>query len=554
MASDTVIRRPEPPGDERQRRQRKAPPARRGRPLAFSALTRLIFLANLGGVLVLILGSLVLNEMRQGLIVARIASLQAEGELIASVLAQVATEGEPETRLDLDEARNQLRAYDLPDFARVRLYSYRDDSLPDGTLIGDSWRLNDRVLVRELEPVDRVDLHLDEALETAMARLRSGASEAFTARTEEEEVANAIAFGEPVSGQRINELGERVVSVSVPVQRVRRILGVLMLESSDVDTIVAAERRALLPFIGAALVITLITSILLTLFIARPLQRLARAADRVRRAGPRRVAIPDLSRRHDDIGDLSRALREMTEALYARIDAIESFAADVGHEIKNPLTSIRSAAETLLSVKDEASRERLLAVLTHDVRRLDRLISDISRASRLDAELARESGGPVDLRHMLADIAELYKTVRRDGEPDMRFENVQGEPVIVWATESLLSNVFRNLLDNARTFSPPGGCVRIFLRRTWLDGEPAAEVAVEDEGPGIPPENLQAVFERFYTERPKGSAFGSHSGLGLSIARQIVQAHRGTICAENRLDESGARIGARFIVVLRQNP
>lgn len=544
MASDIVTRSSPHAGGAPEPGRR-----RRRRPLAFSALTRLIFVANLGGLLVLILGSLVLNEMRAGLIETRIASLRSEGELIANVLAEQATVGDPETALDRAAARESLRQLYLPDYARVRLYA------PDGELIGDSWRLTDRVLVRDLPRLDQMDLHLDDALDAAFDRLRGGSMEPFTAQTAEDEVANAIASGDAVTGQRMNEEGERVISVSVPVQRIQQVLGVLMLESSDVDAIVAAERRALLPFIGAALAVTLVTSLLLTWFIARPLQRLARAADQVGHApGARRATIPDLSGRHDDIGDLSRALRDMTDALYARLDAIESFAADVSHEIKNPLTSIRSAVETLATVKDEAARERLLDILTSDVRRLDRLITDISRSSRLDAELARQTGGPVDLRAMLRDIAGLYNAVRRDNEPEIRFENVDGEPVIVWALESLLSNVFRNLLDNARTFSPPGGGVRIFLRDAWLDDARAAEVSVEDDGPGIPPENLRTVFERFYTQRPEGEAFGAHSGLGLSIARQIVDAHRGEIRAENRLDEAGRRIGARFVVVLRRNP
>ncbi len=545
MASDIVTRKPDPAGpspgapsgDGRRRRRR---------PLAFSALTRLIFLANIGGLLVLVLGAMVLGEMRQGLIEARIASLRADGELIAGVLADQATEAEPDTILDRDEARRLLARLYLPDFSRMRLYA------PDGALIADSWRLTDRVRVRELPPLDQSGLNLDAALEAMMDRVRGGVTGPLSVQTAEEEVAGAIATGGPVAAQREDEDGERVISVSVPVQRIQRILGVLMLESTDVDAIVAAERRALLPFIGAALIISIVTSLLLTWFIARPLQRLAHAADRAPRAGPGRAEIPDLSHRHDDIGDLSRALREMTGALYARIDAIERFAADVSHEIKNPLTSIRSAVETLAQVEDPTARKRLLDVLRSDVVRLDRLISDISRASRLDSELARETGGQVDLRAMLRDIAELYKTVRRDGEPEVRFENAEGDPAPVWALEGLLSNVFRNLLDNARTFSPPDGCVRIHLNRARLYGDPAAEIVVEDDGPGIPPENLETVFERFYTQRPAGAAFGSHSGLGLSIARQIVEAHGGRIYAENRRDETGARAGARFVVLLRE--
>lgn len=538
MASDTVTRRADGAAEP-------APGGRRRRPLAFSALTRLIFLANLAGLLVLVLGSLVLNEMRQGLIEARIASLRGEGELIANVLAEQATVRTPDTQLDRDLARELIGQLYLPDFARVRLYAR------DGTMVADSWRLSDRVRVRDLPPVDGgLDLQLDEAFESAMDRIRSGRSELFTVRTVEEEVAGALATVAPVSSQRVNEDGERVVSVSVPVQPVQALVGVLTVESSDVDAIVAAERRALLPFIGAALLMTILTSLLLTWFIARPLQRLARAADQVRRAPAQRAAIPDLSARHDDIGDLSRALRDMTDALYARIETIERFAADVSHELKNPLTSVRSAAETLAAVEDPAKRTKLLNVLTSDVGRMDRLITDISRASRLDAELARESGAPVDIRVMLREVADLYRTLQRDGEPEVAFEDGEGEPVMVWGLDSLLSNVFRNLLDNARTFSPEGGTVRLRLDKSWIDRTPAARVTVEDDGPGIPPENLATVFERFYTERPKGAAFGAHSGLGLSIAKQIVEAHRGQIFAENRVGNDGECIGARFVVIL----
>jgi two-component system, OmpR family, sensor histidine kinase ChvG len=238
----------------------------------------------------------------------------------------------------------------------------------------------------------------------------------------------------------------------------------------------------------------------------------------------------------------------MTQAIYARIDAIESFAADVAHELKNPLTSIRSATETLdIATKPEA-REKLLNVIKKDVARMDRLITDISNASRLDAELAREAREAVDLRKLLADIAELYRMTVKENEARVSFDP-SGAPVYLFGNASALGQVFRNLIDNARSFSPPGGEVRVFLVPP-TDRERIIQVIVDDDGPGIPPDALEKIFSRFYTKRPQGSAFGNNSGLGLAISRQIVTSHDGLIWAENRTDENGARLGARFVVEL----
>jgi two-component system sensor histidine kinase ChvG len=325
---------------------------------------------------------------------------------------------------------------------------------------------------------------------------------------------------------------------------------VLTLEAGDVDQILSAQRRALLPFALVALAVNLLASLLLHLFVARPVMRLSAAADQVKLQRARAISLPDLEERKDEIGDLARSLESMTETLSARMDAIERFAADVAHEIKNPLTSIRSALETLDLVRDPAQRERLTRVLQQDVRRLDRLITDISNASRLDAELSRERPRSVDLAVLLSDIAGVYDTTSKPGEAPVRLTIATPGGARVLGQDGPLGQVFRNLIDNARSFSPDGAEVRLTVRREDADAERPVRVIVDDDGPGIPAENLETVFERFYTSRPRGTAFGANSGLGLSIVRQIVEAHGGRVTAANRTDPSGGIEGARFEVAL----
>jgi len=276
---------------------------------------------------------------------------------------------------------------------------------------------------------------------------------------------------------------------------------------------------------------------------------LAASAERVRRGLGRQVAIPDFSRRGDEIGDLSSALRDMTGVLWHRMDAIERFAADVAHEIKNPLTSLRSAVETAARIEDPAKQRRLLAIILEDVQRLDRLISDISDASRLDAELSRHEHAPVALDRMLETLVELHEATATEDSPRLRLVVPHGarpSDFIVPGIEDRLVQVLRNLIANAISFSPPGGTITLAVQRD----QGTVVVTIEDSGPGIPEGKLAAIFDRFYSERPAGEKFGTHSGLGLSISKQIVEAHRGIIRAENRRAPEGAAIGARFVVRL----
>jgi two-component system sensor histidine kinase ChvG len=509
-----------------------------------SRLGRLIVALNLLGLAILIAGALVLNELRQGLIAAKIDSLSTQGAFISNVIDQAATTGEPAPSLDPDRAREVLQLLFIPRSQRARVFDAR------GNLIADSYVIGDRVEQIPLPPALRPG-QPEPWRFSLFHHFRTPAAAAQLARDQLRlEVAQALT-GQTVRMRRTAQNGHQVVSISIPLHNVQAVLGVLTLESGDVDQIVGAQRRALLPFILMAIAVTLLSSLALSRFIAEPVLRLARAADRVTLSRARAISLPDIARRDDELGDLTRSLETMTRSLSERMDAIERFAADVAHEIRNPLTSIRSAVETLELVSDPAAKTRLAGILKHDVDRLDRLITDISNASRLDAELSREEPRALDLRSLLKELTELYEQAASPGQAPVRFVRPEGgESFVVMGREGPLSQVFRNLIDNARSFSTLSRLenpqVRVLIQRSGRH----VTATVEDDGPGVPPENLETVFERFYTSRPKGAAFGGNSGLGLSIARQIVEAHSGTIHAENRVDDAGAIAGARFVVSL----
>lgn len=544
MASATAIAKAE--DDEPDLLGERPPPARRPRSrlrpalrLPGTRLGRLIIGLNLIGLLVLIAGALVLNELRRGLVDARIDSLTTQGELMTAIIDRAATVGEPEPRMDAAYAAEILQMLANPKSQRARLFD------AEGREIADSDWVADRVETRLLPPArargEQGGLQLQILKPKSQPRRAEQAAAALRA-----EVAEALT-GRHRAGLRQGERGERIVSVSIPIQHVQAVLGVLTLEARDVDAIVARERVALIPFILIAIATSLASSLLLNSLIARPVIRLARAADRVRLSRARAMSLPDLARREDELGDLTRALEAMTEALSEQMDAVESFAADVAHEIRNPLTSLRSAVETLDLVTDPAARERLLKVLQNDVQRLDRLVTDISNASRLDAELSREPPKPVDLERLARDVIGIYQAAAKPGEPTVAFTPPKGlSPVRVAGREGPLGQIIRNLIDNARSFSPPGGVVDV----TVATARDRVMVLVADQGPGIPPDNLETIFQRFYTSRPKGAAFGGNSGLGLSIARQIAQAHGGSLQARNIVDTEGQVKGALFVLSL----
>ncbi len=535
MASATDTARAEPSeasGDRLTTRRRLR--------FAGSRLGGLILALNLLSLLILFGGALALNEWNRGLVQARQESLRVQAELLSNVLGQLGiTRGEPTPTLDPIAASQWLRDNFIPSGQRARLYD------ADGLLVSDSYAVTDAIPGNPLPPARPAGTPVEETDDPAI--VRDDLDKANAALGAEIE---AALMGQAQATVRRSEDGDRVVSVSLPVRHVQEVLGVLTLEAGDVDQILGAQRRALVPFAVVALAVNLLASLLLHVFVARPVMRLSAAADEVKQGRARAISLPDLEDRRDEIGDLARSLESMTETLSARMDAIERFAADVAHEIKNPLTSIRSALETLDLVQDPAKRETLTRVLQQDVRRLDRLITDISNASRLDAELSRDRPRPVDLAALLADIVSVYDTTSKPGEAPVRLTVAVEGPIRVMGRDGPLGQVFRNLIDNARSFSPEGRDVRLTLRRDDADLDMPLRILVEDDGPGIPVENLETVFQRFYTSRPRGTAFGSNSGLGLSIVRQIVEAHGGRVTASNRTDDAGAVSGARFEVAL----
>ena len=521
-----------------------------------SVLTQRIVLVNLIGLMVLMGGILFLNQRSQNLIDAHRRSLETQSRTIASVLAETAIRNvNDDPILDRGRVVPILRRLVDPNVTHARLYN------DHGELIADSNLIQDIIVTRELAPPgeEPFSWKLFQGVYDLFEDFLAGTASYPNSSDQSSNVHLALDAGlkgETYYASHRDKEGNLIVGVAVPVQPLQKVLGVLVLQVSDIDEAIRAERSNILRIFAIAMIVSILSSIYLARTIARPVRRLAAAADVVRFAKSGRQEIPSFPHRNDEIGELSNSLRAMTAALYDRIGAIEAFAADVSHEIKNPLTSLRSAAETFEIAKTDTARHKLLNVIKDDVSRIDRLISDISNASRLDAELARTETEPVDISDLLKTIKSVYDITKKEGSPDLLMNIATGTDnksgLLTSGLQSSLGQVFRNLIDNAISFSPPNKQVIVSAQRKSIHARPRLVITVEDEGPGIPPENLESIFQRFYTQRPDSTAFGKHSGLGLSITRQIVEAHGGTIKAENRTakDSAGKIMGARFTVEL----
>ena len=542
---------------------------RRARPrgLAFrptkrrlSLLTLKVIGFNFLALLVFGAGIYWLQEIRVSLVDERVKSLRTQAEIVAAALARYGAVGEidSETATELDDlkAARVLNGLVAPTGMRARVFDRSGRPIQDTRFILS----RNQVQARELPPPGQIDLidELQSGLRSGLYQLRAGKDippivndEPQQAGESFEEVRHALELAEAGSAERINSDGNLIVSVAVPIRRLQYVMGVLMLstEAGDIDDALANEAAQMVAGAAIGFAVILAASLIMLWHVTGPIRKLSQGAELVRSGGRVFNAIPNLARRHDEIGDLSISLRAMTAALYARMDAIEQFAADVAHEIKNPLTSVASAIETLRRTTDEDKRQKLMGVVRDDVRRLNRLISEISDASRLDAELSRAKAHPVDVAALVNALAEMFQDPDVQGAPKIVLD-LPASGLRVRGLEGPLAQVFRNIIENAMSFSPKEGEIHISAR----SASGRAVITIEDQGPGIPDENLEVIFRRFYTARPLSHGFGKNSGLGLSISRQIVEVHDGKIFAENLRDADGKITGARFVVELPLEP
>jgi two-component system sensor histidine kinase ChvG len=540
----------------------------RRRERALSPIVLRILAVNVMALAILVGSLLYLGRYQERIVANELDAMLLQSRIIASAVSEGAIVIDDDERSILSPLLSRLMIRRLGETAemRTRLYDAAQTLLADSRLLLNN---SARIEVENLDPAAAVS---PTWIERSIAALFDSIDLIRERRVyplyNEQQVQHDGHFeivGRAIQGEKATQVwslrsGGLLLAVAVPVEHEKRVVGSVMMSRNDaqIDQAIYAVRLDILRIFLITLCITILLSLYLARAIARPIRHLAQAAEGLRHGQAQSVgfagtskllrdAIPDMTARGDEIGDLSGALRALTEALAQRLGAIENFAADVAHELKNPLTSLRSAVETAERVQDPAAQRKLMLVIRDDVNRLDRLISDISNASRLDAELSRAEAEPIEVGKKLAMLADYYHQSAQDGAP--RAEVVlrpMPEPLWIKGVDLRLVQVFQNLIDNALSFSPSDGKVVLAGER---DGR-AIKVSVEDNGPGIPENKLEAIFDRFYTERPKTEKFGTHSGLGLSISKQIVEAHRGRIWAENRRDAAGNVIGARFVVRL----
>jgi two-component system, OmpR family, sensor histidine kinase ChvG len=471
-----------------------------------------------------------LDGFRARLIDERRTQQEGEIALIAAALASAPRSSRPAIIGSLgQQIRDRIRAYDSK-----------------GKLMLDSWALGPRTFRLESPDEESWDERIGRWLDAGVDRIvRANLPPPFIDQGKGDAALwpelMAVTSGEAGIASRVRFAPDRSLVLSAAIKvPVRNPVYLLTIENAkDVTELVRAERLRLFQIVTAALAISIALSLYLARTIVRPLQALARSALRVRLGRARDVVIPRMPERNDEIGILARALSDMTERLRQRIDATEAFAADVAHELKNPLASISSALQSLDRVDDEALRTQLRAIIGEDAQRMDRLITDISELSRIDAQLSRSRFEPIDLRQLLTTL--IDERVRRDGDLTSRFV-MAGNARQTLGDAQGLARVFDNLIDNALSFSPVEGRVTV----TISDDDNDVVIAIEDDGPGVPTDARDAIFRRFHSDRPSGDAFGQHSGLGLAIARAIIEAHSGAIEATNPANPPGARFVIRL--------
>lgn len=516
-----------------------------------SPLTKRILAVNLLAFFVLLIGFLYLGFYQKKLIVEEQKLLVTEAKLYASALLNT----NYLTNHESNEMTNFIRS--LAEDSNKRAYVFN----AEGSMIANSFSNMSNFIAQAQKQVNTTENNpvikaLDKFTTIMLNLLPGGNIQSFplytlphsTLAKDYQDVENALSKTVAYSTAWKDNRDGIILSAATPILRGEEVVGVVLLEKGGetVREAVGALRFDILIASIGALIITILLSLYLSSTIARPIEMLARAADEVRRSKKRKVDIPDFSIRQDEIAMLSESLRDMTEALWNRMDAIESFAADVSHELKNPLTSLKSAVETVARVKDQDKRDQLMVIIHHDIERLDRLISDISDASRLDAELSRAEMDGINMADLLANVVSTFNRQITNKNTCILFIDSRDSQHYVWGIESRMFQIFQNLIDNALSFSPRGKNVEVHLSK---DKEHVT-VKVRDYGPGLQVEKQERIFERFYTQRPEEEKFGNHSGLGLSIVKQIIDAHNGAVEGKNIVNRQGHVEGCLFTVKL----
>ena len=520
-----------------------------------SPLTLKIWSINIIAIFVILIAVLHLDRYEDSLIQSELEALEHQAELFANALSEVAVKNDPgiHSYLSSIAVQNVINRSALRSPARSRVFDTA------GRLLADSQELPGRVPSVITKPLASVfpDIFFQKFFDDFFQQFFNSSIQVRRPINEAHKIQLAHTFPEVISALKgssiktvkLREPGESLLTVAVPIQKYKRVLGVLLLSVKDekVDAAFSSYQKELIIAVVIALVITSALSLYLSRSITKPILSLASAAEKIKNDRSGRSEIPEVSKRDDELGDLSRALIEMTNNLWQRLDAIEKFAADVSHEIKNPLTSIKSAIETATKIKDSGKRDQLLTVILDDVNRLDRLITDISDSSRLDAELSREKFEAIDIESLLLAFHQLRKFQKRFEQKSLTLNIEKGEKqLLILGHESRIVQVIDNIVNNAITFAPVNSNINISVSADTTD----VKITIDDEGPGIPENKLDAIFERFYSERPAAEKFGLHSGLGLSICKQIVEAHNGKIFAKNRTGYQNDITGARFIITL----
>ena len=521
-----------------------------------SPLTIKILSINVIAIFVVFTAVLHLDRYEDSLIQTELEGLERQATLFANALSEVAVARNPGTQnyLSITAVQNVIDRSALDSPARSRVFG------TGGELLADSYRLPGRVPSVTTKPLASVspNIFFQKFLDKFFQDFFHSPTQQHVPNYQQHTIQLARAFPEVISALRGSSIktvkatttGRKLLTVAMPIRKkYKPVLGVLLLSSDDKNINVAfnSYQKELIIAVVIAIIITSALSLYLSRSITRPIRRLASAAEKIRSDRNGRHEISEVSERNDELGELSKALTQMTDDLWQRLDAIEKFAADVAHEIKNPLTSIRSAVETASKIKDNEKRDKLLALILDDVHRLDRLITDISDSSRLDTELSREKFTAIDIAKLLLAFYELRTSQKKFGEKNLTLDIMEGNAeLLILGHEIRIVQVIDNIVDNAITFSPPHGNINIVVSADTK----SVTITIDDQGPGIPKGKLDAIFDRFYSERPPTEKFGLHSGLGLSICKQITEAHNGEITAENRLNHQSITKGARFIITL----